>query len=61
MQLWIAISPLEEDLKTILREEAEIAVASLKRGKAAGVDNLPAESCPSWRGDHDRCFNRDLL
>ena len=27
----------------ILREEVEIAVASLKRGKSARVDNIPAE------------------
>ena len=33
----------EEDLQLILREEVEIAVASLKRGKSAGVDNIPAE------------------
>ena len=32
----------EEDLQPILREE-EIAVASLKKGKSAGVDNIPAE------------------
>ena len=35
--------PLEEDLQPILREEVEIAVASLKKGKSAGVDNIPAE------------------
>ena len=29
--------PLEEDLQPILREEAEIAEASLKKGKSAGV------------------------
>ena len=33
----------EEDLQLILREEAEIVVASLKKGKTAGVDNIPAE------------------
>ena len=33
----------EEDLQLILREEVEIAVASLKKGKSAGVDNVPAE------------------
>ena len=33
----------EKDLQPILREEVEIAVASLKKGKSAGVDNLPAE------------------
>ena len=35
--------PPEEDLRPILREEVEIAVASLKKGKSAGVDNIPAE------------------
>ena len=35
--------PPEEDLQPILREEVEIAVASLKTGKSAGVDNIPAE------------------
>ena len=35
--------PTEEDLQPILREEVEIAVASLKKGKSAGVDNIPAE------------------
>ena len=35
--------PPEEDLQPILREEVEIAVASLKKGKSAGVDNIPAE------------------
>ena len=33
----------EEDLRPILREEIEIAVESLKKGKSAGVDNIPAE------------------
>ena len=33
----------KEDLQPILREEVEIAVASLKKGKSAGVDNIPAE------------------
>ena len=32
-----------EDLQPILREEVEIAVAALKKGKSAGVDNIPAE------------------
>ena len=36
-------SQLLEDLHTILREEVEIAVASLKKGKSAGVDNIPGE------------------
>ena len=35
--------PPEEDLQPILREEVEIAVTPLKRGKSAGVDNIPAE------------------
>ena len=35
--------PPEEDLQLILREEVEITVASLKKGKSAGVDNIPAE------------------
>ena len=35
-----SLSP--EDLQPILREEVEIAVASLKKGKSAGVDNIPA-------------------
>ena len=35
--------PPEEDLQPILCEEVEIAVASLKKGKSAGVDNIPAE------------------
>ena len=33
----------EENLQPILRDEIEIAVGSLKRGKSAGVDNIPAE------------------
>ena len=40
---WTAASPAEEDLQPIFREEVEIAVASLKKGKSAGVDNIPAE------------------
>ena len=35
--------PSEEDLQPILREEVEIAVASLKKGKSAGGDSIPAE------------------
>ena len=35
--------PPEEDLQSILREEVESAVASLKKGKTAEVDNIPAE------------------
>ena len=33
----------EEDIQPILREEVEIAVAAMKKGKAAGVDGIPAE------------------
>ena len=33
----------EKDLQPILREEVEIAVASQKRGKSAGVENIPAK------------------
>ena len=33
----------KEDLQPILREEVEIAVASLKNGKSTGGDNIPAE------------------
>ena len=32
-----------EDLQPIFREEVEIAVALLKKGKSARVDNIPAE------------------
>ena len=35
--------PPGEDLQPILREEVEVAEASLKKGKSAGVDNKPAE------------------
>ena len=35
--------PPDEDLQPILREKVEIAVASLKKGKSVGVDNIPAE------------------
>ena len=33
----------DEDLQPILREVVESAVASLKKGKSAGVDNISAE------------------
>ena len=33
----------QEDLQSILRAKVEIAVASLKKGKSAGVNNIPAE------------------
>ena len=54
--------PPEEDLQPILREEVKIAVASLKKGKSAGVDNIPAEHVQAG-GENMilfRCFNRDL-
>ena len=35
--------PPEEDLQPILREEVAIAIVSMKKGKSAGVDNIPAE------------------
>ena len=38
-----AVSSLEENLKSILVEEVDIAVGSLKRGKSAGVNNIPTE------------------
>ena len=33
----------EEDNYPILREEVEAAIKSLKKGKSAGVDNIPGE------------------
>ena len=41
-QFWTTIRP-PEDLHPILREEVEITVASLKKRKSAGVDNIPTE------------------
>ena len=35
--------PSDEALQPIICEEVEIAVASLKKGKSAGVDNIPSE------------------
>ena len=46
MEYWTVLDcsqPLEEDLQPILCEEVEIAVASLKKGKFGGVDNIPVE------------------
>ena len=40
---WTAASPRKKILQPILREEVKIAVASLKKGKSAGLDNKPAE------------------
>ena len=41
----------EEDLQSIFREEVEIAVAALKKGKSAAVENIPAELVKA--GAHD--------
>ena len=41
--------PSEEDLQPSLREEAEIEVASLKKGKSAGVDTILAELVQAGR------------
>ena len=35
--------PINNDSYPILREEVEAAVKSLKKGKSAGVDNIPWE------------------
>ena len=35
--------PINNDSYPILREEVEAAVKSLKKGKSAGVDNIPSE------------------
>ena len=35
--------PPEKDLQPILRKDVEIAVASLKKRKSVGVDNISAE------------------
>ena len=43
--------PPEEDLQPILHEEVEIAVASLKKGKSAGCDNIPAELVQAGGGE----------
>ena len=37
------LSPDTEDDHPILRKEVEAAVQSLKKGKSAGVNNIPAE------------------
>ena len=63
-QNWTEASPRKKDLQPILREEVEIAVAALKRGKSAGVDNKPAELVQAGRETMidvltDMC-NRDL-
>ena len=40
-----------EDDYPILRKEVEAAVQSLKKGKSAGVDNIPAELVQAGGGD----------
>ena len=50
----------EEDLQPILREEVELAVVSLKKGKSAGVDNIPAELVQAGGETMTDVFNRDL-
>ena len=43
-QYWTAVGPPPpENLQPILREEVKTAVASPKKGKPAGVDNIPEE------------------
>ena len=43
-QYWTVPSETDtEDDHPILRREVEAAVQSLKKGKSAGVDNIPAE------------------
>ena len=37
----------EEDLQPILHEEVEIAIVALKKGKSAGIDNIPGELVPA--------------
>ena len=37
-------SPINNDSYPILREEVEAAVKSLKKGKSAGVDNIPSDT-----------------
>ena len=40
-----------EDDHPILRREVEAAIQSLKKGKSAGVDNIPAELAQAGGGD----------
>ena len=37
------LPPTNNESYPILREEVEAAVKSLKKGKSAGVDNIPSE------------------
>ena len=43
-----------EDDHPNLRKEVEAAVQSLKKGKSAGVDNIPAELIQAGPSGHDR-------
>ena len=46
IQFWAAVST-QKELQPILHEEVEIAIVALKKGKSAGVDNIPAELVPA--------------
>ena len=43
MQYWTAVSPQKKICKRSFMRKVEIAVASLKKGKSARGDNIPAE------------------
>ena len=43
IQFWTAISPQKKIYNHLFHEEVEIAVAALKKGKCAGIDNIPAK------------------
>ena len=51
--------PINNDRYPILREEVEAAVKSLKKGKSAGVDNIPSEH-PRRRRGHARYVTHHL-
>ena len=51
--------PINSDSYPILREEVEAAVKSLKKGKSAGVDNIPSELVQAG-GGHDRHVTHHL-
>ena len=50
----------EVDLQPILRDEVEIAVAALKKGRSARVDHIPAELVQAGVETIIEGFNRDL-
>ena len=56
-QYWTAASPRK---KICNREEVEIAVASLKKGKSAENDNIPSELVQAGRETMIDVFNRDM-